>query len=319
MEIRHNQQPVPDGALREFTLGELRTDGAPFHIDTQRVQEDQPPHTHDFIELVYILAGQGMHSVDGEAIPVRRGDMLFINYHQVHAFTGPGMELANILLRPECISERLLHAENAYELLALAVFRDFGGQVSHPSPRVRFDPPTMLEVEAVIAAMLRESQLGLRGYQTVIRGYLEVLLAKTFRQMDAQEPEGMPLRLLAGALDYIDAHLGERITLTALARACFYNPSYFSRLFKDACGMTLTDYLTGRRIHEALRLLRETGLPAEAVASKVGYRDKKQFYAAFRAQTGTTPGGYRASLREVNKPHDPVQTPPCVSEDGGVS
>ena len=44
------------------------------------------PHTHEFIEIVYILSGTGKEWIDGKEYPVSDGSLMFINYGQTHAF-----------------------------------------------------------------------------------------------------------------------------------------------------------------------------------------------------------------------------------------
>ena len=44
-------------------------------------------HTHEFIEIVYILKGEVMHRIDDKYFLMKEGDMIFVNYHQMHAFS----------------------------------------------------------------------------------------------------------------------------------------------------------------------------------------------------------------------------------------
>ena len=39
---------------------------------------DFPEHTHDYVELVYMLSGQTVHIVDGKIIVLKQGDLLFL-------------------------------------------------------------------------------------------------------------------------------------------------------------------------------------------------------------------------------------------------
>ena len=54
------------------------------NINVQKncVQNSESPHTHDFIELVYIYAGAGQHCIGGKNYGVSKGNLLFINYNQ---------------------------------------------------------------------------------------------------------------------------------------------------------------------------------------------------------------------------------------------
>ena len=93
--------------------------------------------------------------------------------------------------------------------------------------------------------------------------------------------------------EYIGENLDKRLTLSELSKKCFYNPSYFSRTFKEKFGITLADYLQSERAEAAARLLKETDLPTQAVAEKCGFSDKSSLYRAFVKIYGVTPSEYR--------------------------
>ena len=83
-------------------------------------------HYHDFVEMIYILHGKCIHTVDGKDYPMRRGDFLIVNYNQKHSISGASdVEYINILLKPEYISRSLVSKENAFVLLHLSEFEDF--------------------------------------------------------------------------------------------------------------------------------------------------------------------------------------------------
>ena len=53
-----------------------------FQSQSARVER----HTHDFIEIAYILSGKGTETVDGNSYEVRHGDIVFINYGSTHSY-----------------------------------------------------------------------------------------------------------------------------------------------------------------------------------------------------------------------------------------
>ena len=55
------------------------------------------------------------------------------------------------------------------------------------------------------------------------------------------------------------------------------------------------DYLRGRRLHMALKLLRETPLPVGEIAERVGYASQSAFSAAMLREFGASPGTLRRS------------------------
>ncbi len=282
--------------MLEYKAAELFGSHEQFRITRERTVRDEAPHTHDFIEMVYIFSGTSRQWVDGQQFSVKRGDMMFLGYHQVHAFTVDSpMEYVNILLNPGFLSRQLVHEGNIYEWLTMAVSEDLEAGVGAASPRVTLPVEDMLEAEGIIGHMLEEYQRRALGWQAALRGYLEVMLAKLLRAMSRTQERQLSLSLMPEVLGYIDAHLEEKITLSALAERCFYHPSYFSRLFREKCGMTLTEYVTKRRMEEAARLLEQTTMNVDQVAAQVGYSERKAFYTAFRQWAGMPPGAWRSS------------------------
>jgi AraC family transcriptional regulator, L-rhamnose operon transcriptional activator RhaR len=226
--------------------------------------------------------------------------LLFINFGQTHSFSSFGtMEIVNCLINPEFIDLELIHSENAFELLALSFFEKFQGKIDRLIPMISYRGIALIEIEALITNMLREFSEKSINYTTALKGYLLVFLTKIFREMQQKEL-GKILKqmnkLTPDILKYIEDNCFEKITLNELAQKCFYNPSYFSKIFKDFYGKNLMDFINEKRIQEALRLLKETSLSIEFISHRVGYNDRKQFYKVFKGYMGITPSVVRSTI-----------------------
>ena len=80
-------------------------------------------HTHDFIEIVYVLSGEMVHEIDGCDYHTARGDMLFMNYGCTHTFSSDGAyTYVNILFSPELMADAVITAQNAFSVLSLSAF-----------------------------------------------------------------------------------------------------------------------------------------------------------------------------------------------------
>lgn len=261
------------------------------------VQQNEPEHTHAFIEIVYILSGKGSHSINGTWYPVERGNLLFINFGQTHSFCAlDNMEIVNCLVQPEFIDKELIHSENAFEMLVLSAFEDFDLGSDKLIPMILFNGRDMIEFELLISSMLDEFAIKRTNYRTALKGYLLVFLTRIFRGMQSSDSADILKqmnRITPDILKYIEDNCFEKITLQELAQKCFYSQSYFSRIFKDYYGKTLTEFINEKRMLEAARLLRETNLSIEEISRCVGYHDRKQFYKIFRKYLGVTPSALR--------------------------
>lgn len=59
-------------------------------------------------------------------------------------------------------------------------------------------------------------------------------------------------------LDWVEVHFRQPFSLESLSRELHLSPYHISHLFKQQTGITLSDYVAGRRIREACVLLENT-------------------------------------------------------------
>ena len=71
------------------------------------------------------------------------------------------------------------------------------------------------------------------------------------------------------------------------------SPNYLSALIKKKTGKSFVDYLTGKRMETARKLLLETGMKIREVAEACGYNDQHYFSYCFKKYTGTSPNVLR--------------------------
>jgi AraC family transcriptional regulator len=110
-------------------------------------------------------------------------------------------------------------------------------------------------------------------------------------------PAGLSERQLARALEYIRAHLGEDLSLGAVARQIGFSPYHFARLFRRATGAGLHQVVLRERVAHARRLLAGTGLPLANVAVEAGFADQSHLTLVFRRHLGLTPRAFRQEGR----------------------
>lgn len=94
------------------------------------------------------------------------------------------------------------------------------------------------------------------------------------------------------------SHLDQNLTVDELAARSHMAPRTFARRFRAETGTTPHDWLTNQRILLARRLLEETELGVEAVATRAGFGDAATLRHHFTRRVGTTPHAYRTLFRE---------------------
>ncbi len=78
-----------------------------------------------------------------------------------------------------------------------------------------------------------------------------------------------------------------------LAEQAGLNPSYLSRLYKQATGANLSDFIDGARMRSAMEMLARPEFRIHEVARRVGYETAASFTRFFRKQAGVSPQEYR--------------------------
>lgn len=108
------------------------------------------------------------------------------------------------------------------------------------------------------------------------------------------KPESAPTsRSIQAALEFIQAHYAENITLSDVAGQVYLNGSYLSNLFKKETGENFNRYLNSLRIAKAKALLCVPSLKISEIAVMVGFRNSSYFIHTFKEVTGLTPQNYR--------------------------
>ena len=96
---------------------------------------------------------------------------------------------------------------------------------------------------------------------------------------------------------YLAANYQQKFSLTDVAARFYLSPYYLSRLFRRVTGQSIVDYINGRRIEAAQRLLETTDLSISAVAERTGFASAAHFRRVFHEAMGMGPLQYRKSHR----------------------
>lgn len=117
---------------------------------------------------------------------------------------------------------------------------------------------------------------------------------------------------------YIEAHLGEDLSLLGLAAEAGVSRVHFIRQFKRLTGLAPHQYVLRRRVERAAALLQNRDACLKALALEVGFSSQSHLTAAFQRVYGTTPGAYRDRHTPAGQspPFDPflIQNDPFLKD-----
>ncbi|MDD9911221.1 MAG: AraC family transcriptional regulator [Ahrensia sp.] len=120
---------------------------------------------------------------------------------------------------------------------------------------------------------------------------------------DAKRAERLPTDI-GRVVDYIEAHLGESISLGDLASLCDLTTHQLLRRFKRATGLPPHRFVMQRRAERAAETLRKDAseTPLASLAAELGFADQTHFTKVFKQHVGMTPARYRALAKSYQNP-----------------
>lgn len=270
--------------------GYLHEDFRLFHLRDMGVEEMEY-HYHEFDKIVIFLGGRASYIIEGRSYFLEPWDVLLVSHHLIHKpVVDPSdpYERVVIYLNPGFVQASGTREADLSACFTLARERQFA--LMRPDG----------EEQAMLARLLEQLELALKD-----RGFGRDLLARTcFLQLLVHLNRSM-IRdrthrdqsvcqydpKIAQVLSYINDHLGEELTVDALARQVYTSKYHFMRRFKELTGCPVHQYITQKRLLAAAELLR-AGVPAQSACGRCGFQDYSAFHRAFRRQFGTSPRAF---------------------------
>jgi transcriptional regulator GlxA family with amidase domain len=111
---------------------------------------------------------------------------------------------------------------------------------------------------------------------------------------------GLSPRALQRALAFMDANIGKRVTLAAIAGSAAVSRFHFARLFRVTTGHSPMEFLVRTRIDRSKYLLARGDISICEVAAELGFCDQSHFTRTFRRLTGMSPREYIRSMQHAN-------------------
>lgn len=151
--------------------------------------------------------------------------------------------------------------------------------VAHPE---RIDP-----IMDEILQMMAQDRVDEHQTSSLIHQIFTEILSSPDASNHIQDP------MIRSAIQFIDLHIQDSISLDQIAASVNLSPFYFLRLFKKHMDTTPHEYLTQARLKQAMHLLRQTRLSLDNIADHCGFNSATHFIRSFRQHLNMTPGQYR--------------------------
>jgi AraC family transcriptional regulator len=152
------------------------------------------------------------------------------------------------------------------------------------------------QIGLALKASLEEDGGGSRFYADSLATALSAHLLRYYstRKYQFREHEdGLSKQKLRQAIEYIQAHLGESLSLNNIANELGMSQYYFCHLFKRSTGISPHQFLIQQRVERAKHLLKHSEQTITAIAMDCGFANQSHFAKYFRQCTGMNPSEFR--------------------------
>lgn len=105
------------------------------------------------------------------------------------------------------------------------------------------------------------------------------------------------VKRLEKVMHYIQANYAQKISLDELASYAALSPAYFSSVFKEEIGVSVTSFINQIRVGHAKSLLKNTNLKLIDISSMVGFEEQSYFSRVFKQEVGVSPNKYRSTVK----------------------
>ena len=238
------------------------------------------PHTHNHLELFYIVGGKGQFLIQDQLYPVNVNNLVIIN---------PNVPHTEVSLNAQPLEYIVLGIGG----VELAANDSSNGQFTI------LDHFESVEISGCLRNILREMEQKNPGYKDVCQAYMEILIIRLMRSTALAAPSESQAvstnRQCASVRRYIDLHFKEPLTLEQLAEEGHMNKFYLSHAFKKEYGLSPINYMITRRIDECKYLLAETDLSMSQIAQLLGFSSLSYFSQVFHRTQSISPKEYRQS------------------------
>lgn len=251
--------------------------------------------SHDFWEVVYVDSGEVEIGAGDRKLYLKQGEIVFHEPNEFHTIK-PHNKAANVfIISFVCPSA------------AMNLFRKKNFIL--PPPLRRNISSIIEEYKKTFKPMLfGDHQFELLeapiiGGQQMIRAYLEQLLILLIRYEQENQvshifpsKESLESHLSACIIEIIDESTYRKITVDSICEKLNYSKAHLSRIFKEASGYTILEYILKRKIKEAKLLIREERYSFTQISDMLGFDNPHYFSTVFKRVANMTPTEYKSSV-----------------------
>lgn len=240
-----------------------------------------PPHWHNSLELVYMLEGSMTVIYEDKKVKINPTEISIVNPRVIHAVSAVKNK-ALVLQIPNSIFEKYVPNYNLIRFNADINPKNAVDKTKLDRlKKIFYDMYIVYDVRPN-AYLLRFNSLLYDLLYSLVHSYSYYVSEK------AAEDENKKLCKIKDMMFYIEKNHKEKISTNNVASAFGYNSDYAARIFKEAIGMTMTQYLYEIRLNEVNNDLHFKNKTINDILEYHGCTNYKYFMKLFKERYGCT-------------------------------
>ncbi len=252
-----------------------------------------PPLTQ---HLITLNCGQPYHlrqRLDGQVFEkqVQSGNIILTPAGQPSEWAWDrDVDVVHLLLEPQFITKV---ATEAFEVDSAQI--EILNSFATPNPQIQ-------QIGQLLLAELEAEQLGNRFYSESLTNALAIHLIRSYgtaKPTVEQGSGGLPKSKLKRAVEYIQEHLAEDLSLDEIAAEVNLSVYHFARLFKQSIGLAPHQYQIRCRVERAKELLQHGEMAIADIATQVGFYDQSHLSRHFKRIVGVSPKVIQQNSKNV--------------------
>lgn len=233
-------------------------------------------HWHENIELLWFTEGRGAVVLDSKRVEAGPGKIIIVDSNQLHRIYA---------LSAECCYYCLIVDKAFCESFDLPV-----GEVRLKSAA---DDDALRTCYETIVHEMEQKQA---HYKTAVLAGVLALLSRLYRNFAEPSPERTAgkdranrSRMVRNAISFLRHSYQHPLTIDDICREVGFSKFYFCRVFHEATGKTVVDYLNFLRCENAQQLLSSGSCNVRESAERCGFHNDSYFTRIYKQQIGELP------------------------------
>lgn len=258
------------------------------HVSPNHPQHNMALHWHVEFELIRILEGNLLLTIDEQEQLIPKNSVIFIPAGALHSGTPTD----------DCIYECIV-----FDINMLMNKSDSCCKFVKKIIDLEIEPRTIFfetydDIHKIVWNLFDSLSLKLYGYELVVHGalynFLGTIISQGYYSSETTHTSRDLKRImqLKQALEYIESSYANTICLQDISESVQMSPKYFCRFFQEMTHRTPIEYLNNYRIERACYLLLTTNQTITEIAFNTGFNDLSYFIKTFKKYKGTTPKQY---------------------------